>query len=269
MHDDAIHTAIMGDVISLEPFPVDNGWAIFKADGDSVTLYINGWPSSQWSESRPAELEFEYMNWMLAAAGAIFAPQDALRCLHLGAAACSLPRALTHLWPRSRHLAVEIDAKLAAAVRAQVPLPRAPVLRIRVADAAVTLHARPPGSQDLIIRDVFDDRGQTPESLTGPAAAAAASDALTPDGIYLANCGDQPGLPCSRHEIRDLAAAFRYVAVVAEPGQWRGRRRGNAVLLASNTPWTPKQERDLARRLAGGFPARLLAGPEALRWAGL
>ncbi|MDR2567029.1 MAG: fused MFS/spermidine synthase [Bifidobacteriaceae bacterium] len=258
----------MEDVISTQPFAIDTGEARFEVDGDSVTLYVNGWPSSQWFASRSDLLEFEYMNWMLAATEVVW-PKDArLRCLHLGAGACALPRAVATRWPASRHLAVEVDAKLAAAVRAQVPLPRSPVLRIRVDDAARTLRARPPGSQELIVRDVFDQGGRTPEDLADLTAAAAAAQALAPGGLYLANCGDQPGLPRARREARTLAGPFDYVAVIAEPGQWRGRRRGNAVLVASNSPLGAAQERELARLLAGGgFPARLMGASDVRRWA--
>jgi spermidine synthase len=255
-------------MISSEPFTVDSGEARFEVEGDSVTLYVNGWPSSQWFITQPTVLEFEYMNWMLAALETIFDQDAPLRALHLGAGACALPRAITHLWPRSRHLAIELDAKLAAAVRAQVALPRSPVLRIRVAEAAATLLARPALSHDLIIRDVFDAAGQTPVALTGSAAARAAATALRPNGIYLANRGDQPTLPNSKREIQTLAAVFPYVAVIAEPGQWRGRRRGNAVLVGALTPFNEHQERELRRRLAGGgFPARLLTDSEARRWS--
>jgi predicted membrane-bound spermidine synthase len=260
--------AIMEDVIYEEPFEIDTGTALFARNGDSVTLYVNGWASSQWFESRPELLEFEYMNWLLAAAEATLPSSAAPRCLHLGAGACSIARALLARWPASRHLAVELDAKLAAAVRAQVKLPRAPVLRIRVADAAATLLARPAASQDLIIRDVFDADGRTPASLTELAAVRAAASALRPGGLYLANCGDEPALPRSRREVRVWAEVFPYVAVIAEPGQWRGRRSGNVVLVGSLTPLSAAQESDLGRRLAGGgFPTRLLAGDEACRWA--
>ncbi|MDR0627202.1 MAG: fused MFS/spermidine synthase [Bifidobacteriaceae bacterium] len=250
----------MDSVIPPEPFFIDTGEARFQLDGDSVTLFLNGLPSSQWYLSRPDLLEFEYMNWMLAVTEASFARSTPLSCLHLGAGACALPRTLAHLRPRSRHLAVEIDAKLAAAVRASLSLPRSPVLRIRVADAAATLASRPPASHDLIIRDVFDSSGATPAELTGPVAAASAAAALRPRGIYLANRDDRPGLPDARREAEALAASFDYVAVIAEPGQWRGRRRGNAVLVAAKQPLTAGQERDLERRLASGSfpPARLV-----------
>ncbi|MDR0592656.1 MAG: fused MFS/spermidine synthase [Bifidobacteriaceae bacterium] len=256
----------MDDVISPEPFPIDTGLAVFRTEGDSVTLDVNGWASSQWFGSRPDLLEFEYMNWIMAAVEAVFPAGAPLRCLHLGAGACSLPRAVLRRWPASRHLAVEIDAKLAAAVRAQVALPRAPVLRIRVDDAAVTLLARPPAAHDLIIRDVFDANGRTPDRLTDLAATQAAARALRPGGLYLANCGDEPGLPATRLEARTWFDVFDHVAVIAEPSQWRGRRRGNAVLIGAAAPPTEAQAADLTRRLAGGFPARRVSGPGLRHW---
>jgi spermidine synthase len=248
---------------------VDTATARFERVGDSVTLFLGGWPSSQWSLTDPADLEFEYMRWMLAALRATFEPSAELRCLHLGAGACALPRAIAALWPRSRHLAVEIDAALAAAVRRHVDLPRAPVLRIRVDDAVRALASRPPATHHLIVRDAFDQAGNTPTGLKDAGAARAAARALRPDGLYLANCGDAPPLAGARQEVRTLAESFAYVALATEPAQLRGRRRGNVMLAARHTPLTTAQEDRLARELrAGGFPARLIAGGEALLWAG-
>ncbi|MDR1119212.1 MAG: fused MFS/spermidine synthase, partial [Bifidobacteriaceae bacterium] len=183
--------------------------------------------------------------------------------------ACSLPRALAHVFPTSRHLAVEIDQALAAAVRRLVPLPRSPVLRIRVADAVPTLRARPPASHDLIVRDAFDGGASTPAALADAEAALAAARALRPGGLYLANCGDTAGLPATRREVRLLAREFAYVAFITEAAQLRGRRLGNVVLIARHQAFNLDQEEALDRALrVGGFPARLMAGPEALRWAG-
>ncbi|MDR3359167.1 MAG: fused MFS/spermidine synthase [Bifidobacteriaceae bacterium] len=264
----------MDAVRALEPFPdgpfaVDSGQARFVHFGDTMTLYINGLPSSQWSLDHPEDLEFEYMRWMLAATEAVFAPDAALRALHLGAAACALPRAIVHAFPASRHLAVESDRALAAAVRRHVALPRSPVLRIRVDDAVHVLAARPAGSHDLIVRDAFDPDGLVPPGLADGEAALAAARALRPDGLYLANCGDLVGMPRSRAEHKALTRAFAYVALITEPAQLRGRRLGNVVLLARHQALTPPQEADLERRLrAGGFPARLLGAAEARRWSG-
>jgi spermidine synthase len=210
------------------------------------------------------------MRWMLAAVTAAFSRDAPLRALHLGAGACALPRALAHLWPRSRHLAIEVDGALAQAVRQHVDLPRSPVLRIRVADAVPTLAARPAGSHDLIVRDAFDRFVATPAGLTSAAAAEAAAAALQSEGLYLANCADDPPLPRAKREVRTLAEQFRWVALITEPAQLYGRRRGNVVLLARHTSPGERQEAELSRSLrTGGFPATLLAGSEAIRWAGL
>ncbi|MDR2113907.1 MAG: hypothetical protein LBO75_01370, partial [Bifidobacteriaceae bacterium] len=94
--------------------------------------------------------------------------------------------------------------------------------------------------------------------------------ALRPDGLYLANCGDLAGLPRSRAEIRILGEQFPYVGLITEPSQLRGRRLGNVVLLARKEPFSPEVEDQLSRSLLRvTFPARLVAGPEALRWAGI
>ncbi|MDR1392722.1 MAG: fused MFS/spermidine synthase [Bifidobacteriaceae bacterium] len=260
----------MYGVIPTQPFTVGSGEARFDRQGDSITLYINDVPSSQWFLSDPGELEFEYMRWMIAAIGSVFPTDQRLSALHLGAAACSLPRAIAHLWPRSRHLAVELDPVLADIVRQHVTLPRAPVLRIRVADAVPTLLARPSSSHDLIICDAFDADMTTPVGLLDDTAAAAAARVLKPGGLYLANLADTPGLPNSHRQIRTLARHFAYTGFITEPAQLRGRRLGNVVVLARHIALDATQDQNLSRKLAAdGFPARLVAGGDALLWAGL
>jgi hypothetical protein len=251
-----------------EPFPIDTGWARFVCDRhapDHLALEVNGVPSSELSLSDPLELEYEYMRWMFAAVDATF-PRDArLRAMHLGAGACALPRALAAAWPASRHLAVEIDAALAAAVRAYVPLPRAPRLRLRVAEARAALAAKQPGALEVIVRDAFA-QDATPPHLATREMAHLVARALAPGGIYLANCGDGPGLERARREVVTLAPVLGQVAVIAEPGQFRGRRRGNVVLLAGQE--LPDTAKGLARKLrSDGFPARIMSGQEALTWA--
>ncbi|MDR2347720.1 MAG: fused MFS/spermidine synthase [Bifidobacteriaceae bacterium] len=260
----------MVGVIPSAAFDIDTGTAVFVTRDDSVTLYINGVPSSQWSPSAPAELDFEYMRWMLAALRATFPLDEPLRALHLGGGACSLPRAIAHLWPHSRHLVIEVDAALAAAVRRYVELPRSPVLRIRVDDAVTTLHARPPASHHLIIRDAFDEQVLPPAGLTEDAGVAAAAAALRPDGVYLVNCVDLPGAPRARADLRQLAGHFAWVGLITEPPILRGRHRGNVVLLGRHQAPGGQVEAAMERSLRSeGFPAALLPDAEARRWAGL
>ena len=72
---------------------------------------------------------------------------------------------------------------------------------------------------------------------------------------------DRPPMPHSRAELATAAAVFAHVAVLAEPGVFRGRRYGNALVVASQEE-LPEQA--LVRALSGGAaPARLVTGERA------
>ena len=75
----------------------------------------------------------------------------------------------------------------------------------------------------------------------------------------MANIADQTTLALARREAVTAAAAFRYVALVAEPGQLRGRRYGNVVLVASDAE-LPEQA--VTRRLASGAVRARYVPPE-------
>jgi hypothetical protein len=79
--------------------------------------------------------------------------------------------------------------------------------------------------------------------------------------VWIANLADRPPMPHSRAELATAGEVFDHVAVMAEPGVFRGRRYGNALLVASRSPLP---ERALVRALSGGAaPARLVAGSDA------
>ena len=130
----------------------------------AFVLYVNGVESSPLDPDHPERMGFEYMRWAVAAVRAHWPEPTPLRALHLGGAGCALARWVDHAYPGSHQTAVEIDAGLAALARERFGLPRAPALRIRVADAAEVLATAHPASRDLIIRDVF---APDPTDLTG------------------------------------------------------------------------------------------------------
>jgi spermidine synthase len=257
--------------IPTEPFAIDTGTAQFvvdRHDADWVSLVVNDVPSSRLSLSQPELLDFDYMAWMMDVLVGLYPPDTPLRGFHLGGGACALPRAIAHRYPASRHLAVEIDAQLAAAVRRYLPLPRAPRLRIRVGDAFEALASKTPGTCDVIVRDVFAG-DTTPARFTTDRAAQLVAQALAPGGVYLANCIDGPGAPFAKREAATLALVFPYVAAIGEPPQLRGRRRGNVVLVARAEPMPPDIENDLGHRLVRYvFTARLITGSDRPAWAG-
>jgi spermidine synthase len=233
------------------------------ADPNGLMVLVNGAESSYLDLADPTRLEFEYMQQMSTVLDHVAPPPAPLRAVHLGAAACALPRALDAARPGSRQLAVEIDAELAAHARTWFDLPRAPRLRIRVADARAAVERLRPASQDVVVRDVFAGR-EVPDHVRTLEFTALVSRALAPGGVYLANCADAPPLFTARREAATLAEAFPHVAVITEPAILRGRRYGNLVLVGSHRPLPLAR---LARALrALPLPVTVVAEEEVARF---
>ncbi|MCL2454342.1 MAG: fused MFS/spermidine synthase [Micrococcales bacterium] len=245
------------------PVAIDTGIAELVLDGGGVTLMVNGVPSSFVDLDDPTHLEFEYQQYMAALIGEL--PAGPLRVVHLGGGACGLALAILAARPGSRQVAVEVDARLVELVRTWFDLPRPPALRIRVADARSWLDGARPGVADVVVRDVFA-HDEVPAELVTVEVARMVSRALVPGGLYLVNCVDRPPLNRSRAEAATLLTVFEHVAVVAESGVLRGRRNGNVVLAASDTPL---DEAACSRALRQGVvPARVLVGGRARAFAG-
>lgn len=277
------------------PVAIDTGSASLERDPDRprlVTLHVNGVPSSALDLDDPGFLAFEYMQQMAAVLAGL-APGP-LRVLHLGAAGCALARHVEHERPGSRQLGVDVDARLLELVRGWFDLPRSPALRLRAGDAGHALATLHPESFDVVVRDVFaGDR--TPDHLAGEEFARAAHRVLRPGGVLLANCADRPPLSLARRELATLAGVFGAdapaagrLAAVAEPGVLKGRRYGNVVLVAVRPAPAPPDQADgpdgsdgsdahlhlsdpaITRALRSlAVPARLLAGSEVSRFAGI
>lgn len=232
-------------------------------DPTGVTLLVNGAESSHLDLADPTRLEFEYMQQMVEVIDALIPDPEPIRALHLGAAACALPRALDALRPGSRQVAVDIDAELARHVRAWFDLPRAPRLRIRVQDARAAVAAAPPALFDVVVRDVFTGR-TVPEHVRTVEFARMVTRILCPGGVYLVNCVDEPPLAATRREAATLCAVFPHVALITEPAILRGRRYGNIVLVGCDRPLPGPP---LARSLRSlPLPVALLTGDEFRRF---
>ena len=236
--------------------PIDSGTAELVRDpseANLVTLLVNGVPSSCLDLDDAGRLEFEYMQHMAALTRHL--PDGPVDAVHLGAGGCALPRWLNDARPGSRQLAVDIDARLIELVRTWFLLPRAPQLRLRAADARTALTSLPTASADLVVRDVFaGDR--TPDDLTTAEFCAEVERVLRPGGLYLANCADRPPLATARSEVATIAGVWPHVVLVAETGVLRGRRYGNLVLAASDTPLELDETRRALRSLV--VPSRLV-----------
>lgn len=239
-------------------WPIDTGRAELLPDGDGRrgwTLMVNGVPSSHIDLDDPTRLDFEYVQWFADVLDVVAPEGEPLRVVHLGGGACSVARYVAATRPRSRQVVLEIDGAVLDLARRAFGLRSSPALRLVVADARAGLADLRTRSYDVVVRDAFSG-ATVPTHLTTAEFLGQVRSVLAPGGVYLANLADDPRLAAARREAATALGSFPHVGLVAEPGQLHGRRYGNVVLVASDTPppWDP-----LRRRLASGaVRARLL-----------
>ncbi|MEU6477120.1 fused MFS/spermidine synthase [Streptomyces sp. NPDC047017] len=255
-----------------EPIPVtravDHGTAKLMPDVDrerAWLLTVDGAPQSYVDLDAPTHLEFEYARRLGHALDTVAPPGRPLDVLHLGGGALTLPRYLVATRPGSRQDVVEADRQLLDLVAEHLPLPAGAGVALHAADARAWLETVPAGSADVLIADVFGG-SRIPAHLTTLGYARAAERALRPDGVYLANLADAAPFAFLRSQLATFAAVFEELALVAEPGVLRGRRFGNAVLIAAHRPVDTAA---LARLTAAdAFPARVEHGAALREFTG-
>ncbi|GAA3034432.1 fused MFS/spermidine synthase [Streptomyces olivoverticillatus] len=246
---------------------VDYGTAKLMPDVDrsrAWLLTMDGAPQSYVDLDDPTHLEFEYAQRLAHVLDTVAEPGRPLDLLHLGGGALTLPRYVAATRPGSRQRVVEADRGLIALVAEHLPLPEGSGIEVEAADARTALEETPDASADVIIGDVFGG-SRVPAHLTSVEYARTAARVLRPDGHYAANLADGAPFGFLRSQVATFAAVFAHVCLIAEAPMLRGRRFGNAVLLASHAA-PPVAE--LTRRAASdAFPARVEYGAELERFA--
>ncbi|MFI5754537.1 spermidine synthase [Streptomyces sp. NPDC051569] len=215
---------------------VDSGLAELTPDRErprAWTLLLDGAPQSHVDLDDPAYLSFEYQRRLGHVADLVAPANQPLQVVHLGGGAFTLARYIAAGRPRSTQQIVEVDAALVQFVRRRLPLDPQARIRVRSTDARAGLGKIPDGWADLVIADVFSG-ARTPAHLTSVEFLAEVRRVLKPDGHYAANLADGPPLAHLRGQIATAATAFGHLALAADPTVFRGRRFGNAVLLASD-----------------------------------
>ncbi|QRX95840.1 fused MFS/spermidine synthase [Streptomyces noursei] len=252
-----------------DPVPVtravDHGTAKLLPDIDrprAWLLTVDGAPQSYVDLDDPSHLEFEYVRRLAHVLDESAPAGQPLDVLHLGGGALTLPRYLAATRPHSRQDVIDADRGLVALVTEYLPLPDDSGITVHARDARAALADAPEAGVDVIVADVFSG-SRVPAQLTSIEYARAAARALRPDGCYAANLADSAPFDFLRRQLANFAAVFAHLAVIAEPSVLRGRRFGNAVLLASHAELPIA---DLARRTAADvFPARVEHGPALQR----
>ncbi|MFI6352001.1 spermidine synthase [Streptomyces sp. NPDC050743] len=239
---------------------VDGGLAQLVPDPDrgrAWTLLIDGAPQSHVDLDDPAYLSFEYQRRLGHVIDLVAPPGKPVHVVHLGGGAFTLARYTAATRPRSTQQVVERDASLVQLVRRELPLDPNARIRVRSVDARAGLAKVPDGWADLVIADVFSG-ARTPAHLTSIEFLDEVRRALKPSGVYAANLADGPPLAHLRGQIATAAARFTELALIADPAVLRGKRFGNAVLVASDAP-LPLPE--LTRRAASDpHPGRVEHG---------
>ncbi|OIJ67001.1 spermidine synthase-like protein [Streptomyces mangrovisoli] len=228
-------------------------------------LTVDGAPQSYVDLDEPAHLEFEYARRLGHVLDGLAEPGRPLDVLHLGGGALTLPRYVAVTRPGSAQDVVEADRGLLALVTEHLPLPAGSGVGLHAADARTWLEAAPDGSADVLIADVFGG-SRVPAHLTTLSYAKEAERVLRDGGVYLANLADAAPFAFLRSQLATFGAVFEELALIAEPAVLRGRRFGNAVLVASHHPLDTAA---LARRTAAdAFPARVEHGPRLREFIG-
>ncbi|MFE0512411.1 spermidine synthase [Streptomyces sp. NPDC058964] len=247
---------------------VDGGLAQLIPDPDrgrAWTLLIDGAPQSHVDLDDPAYLSFEYQRRLGHVIDLVAPPGKPVHVVHLGGGAFTLARYVAATRPRSTQQIVERDASLVQLVRRELPLDPSARIRVRSVDAREGLAKVPDGWADLVVSDVFSG-ARTPAHLTSAEFLDEVRRALNPTGVYAANLADGPPLAHLRGQIATAAARFTELALAADPAVLRGKRFGNAVLLASDRP-LPVAE--LTRRAASDpHPGRVEHGRQLTDFTG-
>ncbi|WP_189940143.1 spermidine synthase [Streptomyces aurantiogriseus] len=220
-------------------------------------LTVDGAPQSYVDLDEPTYLEFEYAQRLGHVLDTVAEPGRPLDVLHLGGGALTLPRYLAATRPGSRQDVVEADRGLLELVAEHLPLPPGTGVTLHAADARAWLEAAPADSADALVADVFGG-SRVPAHLTSLAYAREAGRVLRADGVYLANLADAAPFAFLRSQLATFAAVFEELALIAEPAVLRGRRFGNAVLVAAHHPLDVTTLARLAA--ADAFPARVEHG---------
>lgn len=247
---------------------VDHGFAKLMPDVDrerAWLLTVDGAPQSYVDLDEPTHLEFEYVRRLGHVLDLVAEAGRAPDVVHLGGGALTLPRYLAATRPGSRQDVVEFDRGLLDLVAEQLPLPDGAGIALHAADARAWLESAPADCADVLVADVFGG-SRVPAHLTSREYAHEAARVLRSDGVYLANLADAAPFDFLRSQLANFAEVFDELALIAEPGVLRGRRFGNAVLVASGRPLDTAA---LARRTAAdAFPARVEHGAGLRKFIG-
>lgn len=208
-----------------------SGVELVTDDRGGVTVVAGGQPHSYVDLADPGLLVFEYVAHMAAVLDTL--PAGRLTATHVGGGGLTLPRYVQHTRPGSSQVVLEPDTALTEAVRRELPLPRGHRIRVRPVDGRTGVAALRDDSADVVVLDAFA-AGRVPVDLVTAAFLADVARVLRRGGLLLANIADEPGMRFVGRVAAGMRAALGTCVLVATHDVLKGRRFGNAVLVASD-----------------------------------
>lgn len=227
-----------------------------------VTVMRDGHPQSHVDLADPGLLVFEYVAQL--ALGIDLLPTGPIGVTHIGGAGLTLARYIQHTRPGSPQIVLEPDAALTEEVRRELPLPRGHRIRIRPVDGAGGLAALRDSSADAVVLDAYDD-GRVPADLVTDVALRGFARLLKPGGLALLNLADEPSRRHLARVLAGVAAQWPNQVVLATNDVMKGRRFGNYVVIAGDSPIEIDEVRRRAIRLAA--PTAVRTGSELRKQA--
>jgi spermidine synthase len=251
-------------------YPVSGGTAELLQDADrdqGWLLSVDGVPQSYVDLSEPAYLDFEYMRLMAEVVDRLTPRGAAIDAVHVGGAACTLPRYIAATRPGSRQVVFEPDAGLVTVVREQLALDTVPGLDVRITGGRGGVAALPGDTADLVVVDAYC--GATmPIELATQEFTREVARVLRPGGVHLVNVSDGPPLDFTRRMVATVSGVFPNVMLLVPPEVLNGHGFGNLVLAAAPAPLPPAgraRTAGEARHLRGAGLARFCSGAAPLR----
>lgn len=233
-----------------------------KFDPETWVLSIDGAEQSHVDPVNPTSIRYEYLQRIHSAILSEFDREARLRCLHLGAGALTLLRALQVQYPRSFHAVVDIEPDLVASVVQELPLPDRSRFAYTTADAAAfaaelreVRKAEFPDSYEAIVIDIFHGADTAPQ-LQVPAFYEDVRALLSAQGLMIVNVGDESDQSFSRRLMATISKSFDHVLVAAHPDVLHRKMSGNTIIVGSEHALDPDFVHDFRRR--GPFPAEVL-----------
>jgi hypothetical protein len=247
-------------------YPISNGTAELLQDADREhgwLLSVGGVPQSYVDLADPGYLDFEYMRLMGDVVDCLGDRRAAIDAVHVGGAACTLPRYVAVTRPGSRQVVFEPDAGLVQVVREQLALEDIPRLTVQITDGRTGVDGLPGATADLVAVDAFCAGAMAVELVTEEFTRDVAR-VLRPGGVHLVNVSDEADLTLTRRVVATLRNAFPHVLLLGEPDVLLGRRLGNLVAAASPAPLPVTALAGVVAR--GAVQAQCLYGPAVDRF---